>query len=129
MTIYQLTASDSIIRTADGAFIPSDPANRDRAAYEVWLAQGNTPDPYVAPELPPAPIPGSDFITRVTDAEYLAITAAGRSNGQIGKWIELLRMRGEIDVTGATAIAAKAGLVAAGLLTQARADAIFAPPD
>jgi hypothetical protein len=46
---YQLTATDDIIRTADGAVIPPDPANRDRAEYDKWLAAGGVPDPYVAP--------------------------------------------------------------------------------
>jgi hypothetical protein len=39
--------SSSIIqRTADTAFIPFDPGNRDYVAYLAWLAQGNTPDPH-----------------------------------------------------------------------------------
>lgn len=59
---YQLTGSDIIRRTADGASIPPDPANIDYAAYLDWLAAGNTPEP--APE-PPAPEP-------LTPAEKLA---------------------------------------------------------
>jgi hypothetical protein len=81
---------------------------------------------YLNPPTPSKPIDGVTFLSRVTDDEYLAITAAGRTNGQIGKWIEMLRLRGDIDVSGTTAQAAKAGLVAAGLLTQDRADVIFA---
>jgi hypothetical protein len=49
---YQLTTSDCILRLADNAFIPPDPANTDYAAYLAWLDEGNTPEP--APE-PPAP--------------------------------------------------------------------------
>ena len=59
---YQLTTSDCILRLADNAFIPPDPANTDYAAYLTWLEAGNTPDP--APE-PPAPEP-------LTPAEKLA---------------------------------------------------------
>jgi len=59
---YQLTTSDCILRLADNAFIPQDPANTDYAAYLEWVAAGNTPEP--APE--PEPIP------ELTPAEKLA---------------------------------------------------------
>jgi hypothetical protein len=50
MAEYQLTQTDMIVRLADQANIPPDPANRDRAEYERWLlVKGNIPDPYVPP--------------------------------------------------------------------------------
>ena len=51
---YQLTTGDTILRIADNAFIPPDPANTDYAAYLAWLDEGNTPEP--APEPEPAPV-------------------------------------------------------------------------
>jgi hypothetical protein len=54
MADYQLTAIESIvIRNRDQAHIPDDPANRDWAEYQQWLADGGVPDP-VKPPINPA---------------------------------------------------------------------------
>ena len=54
MAEYQLTDSAFVvIRTADGANIPADAANRDWQEYEAWRVAGGIPDPYVPPEPPP----------------------------------------------------------------------------
>jgi hypothetical protein len=47
MVDYKLTSNPAIvIRTIDGASIPANvPANVDCAAYAVWLAAGNMPEP------------------------------------------------------------------------------------
>jgi hypothetical protein len=56
MADYQLTATDIVIRATDGAYIPNNSANRDRAEYDKWLIAGGVPDPYVPPpEVPPTP--------------------------------------------------------------------------
>jgi hypothetical protein len=49
---YQLTTGDTILRLADNAFIPPDPANTDYAAYLAWVEEGNTPEPAPIPEPP-----------------------------------------------------------------------------
>jgi hypothetical protein len=63
MADYQLTATDVVIRTEDGASIPNDPANRDRAEYEQWIKDGGVPDPYVPPPVPePEPTPEGEVL-------------------------------------------------------------------
>ena len=42
---FNQTEPSSVIRTADNACIPFDPANTDYQEYLAWLAEGNTPEP------------------------------------------------------------------------------------
>jgi hypothetical protein len=58
MADYQLTDTDTVIRTEDGAWIPNDPDNRDRVTYDEWLEDGGVPDPYAPPPaVKPTPAP------------------------------------------------------------------------
>lgn len=40
-----LVDANAILRIADNAYIPFDPANTDYQAYLKWVAEGNTPEP------------------------------------------------------------------------------------
>lgn len=99
-----------------------------------WYVNILVPEPPADPA-PGGPMPpetddskfmdGAEFLASVTDQEYATILAAAQQNVQIARWIEILRLRGVIDVKGRTALDAKAGLVAFGLLTAERAEVIF----
>lgn len=67
---YQLTSGSIILRIADGAFIPANPANSDYKAYLAWLVEGNEPLP--APEPEPAPV-----LTSEQKLEAAGLTVAG----------------------------------------------------
>ena len=71
MADYQLTDVTepcAVIRTADGAYIPPDMANRDyngdqfSPGYVQWKEAGGVPDPYVPPDpVPDAPTAGEQL--------------------------------------------------------------------
>jgi hypothetical protein len=43
--MYRLINQQVVLRIADNAFIPFDPANTDFVEYQKWLSEGNTPIP------------------------------------------------------------------------------------
>lgn len=52
--------SGTVLRYRDQAYIPDDPANRDRQTYLQWLDEGNVPDPPDPLPEPSPPVPDAN---------------------------------------------------------------------
>lgn len=82
--------SETILRTADQAYIPNDPGNRDRQEYEAWLAEGNTPDP-------PAPPSRAGIIAQSTQARSLqdarSLNNQGRTQEAVDAILDIMESR------------------------------------
>jgi hypothetical protein len=120
---YRLTATDTVIRAEDGACIPNDPYNRDRAEYQTWLDRGGAPDPYVPPAAPSSFL-ARDLVDQLTADDLLAIESAVSGNVALRLLWTRLSARGEKPVETSSAAFAQgwAGLSAA--LGPTRAAAI-----
>lgn len=122
--MYKLTSFTSVLR-ADGACIPNDPANTDYAAYQAWLAAGNTPEPADPP--PPAPatqFTSLEFLDLFTEAEQLAIVQAGMANAAVKLWYDRALAAQFITLADPRTSAGLDSLEAGGLLTAERKAAI-----
>jgi hypothetical protein len=90
MAEYQLTHSPTVIRTADQAYVPDDPANRDRAVYSQWLADGGVPDP-------PAPPSRAGVIsqsaTSLNFSQARSLNAQGRTQEAVDALLTMLEPR------------------------------------
>lgn len=123
MSEYQLTATDIVIRIADGASIPHDPDNRDRVEYQGWLAAGGVPDPYIPPPTPPQSVLSQDLVAQFTVADYSAIKAAIASNDSFGLlWSAMQAQKDPMIVTNVRFQAGWAALIQ--VLGQTRLTAI-----
>jgi hypothetical protein len=125
---YTLTSKTTIIRDLDNAFIPVDPANTDYQAYQVWLAEGNTPNPYVPPPEPTPNLTFLQFMALFTASEQAAIVNS--ADLQIKLFTLMAAGAGSIQLNNAEVTTGVNYLVTAGILTSDREKAVLSntPP-
>lgn len=82
----------TVLRVADQAYIPDDPANVDRQKYDEWLAAGNVPDPApVAAAIVPSEIAAYQFWAQAAILGKITETAAVNAmNGNLPATIDAL---------------------------------------
>ena len=91
-------------------------------------------DAFVAPPAPPPPPPLPNIITKVafrfrmTDAEYVGVINAAKTDVEVAAWVETFNMVSSIDLDNQRTKDGVANLVSKNLLTQARADEILTAP-
>lgn len=128
--MYRLTASASIVqRISDGAAIPVDLENADYRAYLAWVLEGNTATPYAPPSVPEGRAPCTPLYARreiLTQQEIETLTALGMTNAGIRLLLDELIASSEILPNDPGLVGGLAQLVAAGIFTSQRRDAILA---
>jgi hypothetical protein len=89
---------------------------------------------FAAPPAPPPPPPLPNIITKVafrfrmTDAEYVGVINAAKTDVEVAAWVETFNMVSSIDLDNQRTKDGVANLVSKNLLTQARADEILTAP-
>lgn len=103
----------------------SGPSPRELADFQPWL------DAWTEAGLPPPPatkIRPMAFMQRFTATERSALRAAAAASDDLADWLDFTRAAQEIDLAAPLTAAGLDALVAAGLITAARREAIAAVP-
>jgi hypothetical protein len=116
--------SSSITRILDGAFIPTDEANSDYAAYLKWLAEGNTPEPADVPSAAAIKVTNIKKVDADVDAIYSQ--AVGNRSLEYTTAEAQAQAYKDAGYTGTVPAFVASWVTASGLTATAAADNILA---
>lgn len=122
-----ITLSDSPLET-DGVWI--DITGVSPQPGPNWIYKNNVFSPPIEPV--PVPLPNviskAAFRFRLTDAEYIGILSAAKTDVEVASWVETFNMVSSIDLDNQRTKDGVANLVSKNLLTQDRATEILTSP-
>ena len=94
----------------------------------TWIYKDGVFSPPPPPPSLPNIITKVAFRFRLTDAEYVGILSAAKTDVEVASWVETFNMVSSIDLDNQRTKDGVANLVSKNLLTQARADEILTAP-
>ena len=125
--LYQLSGVPGVVvRLSDHAFIPPARGNTDYAAYQAWLAAGNTPDPAPTASAPTS-VSFNEFVNRLTPMEQGALAITAQTNPQVLLWLALGAAANTVDLLSPQTAGGLQVLVTANVITSQRMTAILTP--
>jgi len=113
---------------ADGVWVCID--NLSPAPGPTWTYENGV----FSPPVDPLPAATPNIITKVafrfrmTDAEYVGIISAAKTDAEVAAWVETFNMVSRINLDDQRTKDGVANLVSKNLLTQARANEILTAP-
>jgi hypothetical protein len=113
--------------STDGTWVDLDGIEPQPGPGWTFKDGAFSPPPPVVDSRPPV-ITRIAFSSRLTDAEYVGIIAAAKTDVAVEAWLAKFNMVIQIDLSDQRTQAGVALLVSKGLLTQARADEILTAP-
>lgn len=84
--------------------------------------------PEPAPPPPPPIVTKLAFRYRLTDAEYVGILAAAKTDVEVAAWVETFNMVSQVNLNDSRTTSGLEMMVSKNLLTQARANEILTTP-
>jgi len=124
-----IAIADFPLEEAGGIWVLIDGMNPE--PRPGWKYENGTFSPPFTPP-PPAPLPNIitkvAFRFRMTDAEYVGVINAAKTDVEVAAWVETFNMVSRINLDDQRTKDGVAKLVSKGLLTEARANEILTNP-